>query len=87
MIAPATNAGVIKNAKHPNAGYLFTVFLASPEAQRIWQQYRGESSAFVLGTPAYEYAQRRKMVYMTQDKAEMINRLTTDYGRVLGFTQ
>ena len=87
VIAPATNAGVIKNAKHPNAGYLFSVFLTSPEAQKIWQQYRGESSAFVSGTPAFEYAQRRKMVYMTQDKAEMINRLTTEYGKVLGFTQ
>ena len=87
VIAPATNAGVIKNARHPNAGFLFTVFLTTPEAQKIWQQYRGESSAFVAGTPAYEYAQRRKMVYMTQDKAEMINRLTTEYGKVLGFTQ
>lgn len=87
VIAPATNAGVIKNARHPNAGYLFTVFLTSPEAQRIWQQYRGESSAFVSGTLAYEYAQRRKMVYMTQDRAETINRLTTEYGKVLGFTQ
>lgn len=87
VIAPATNAGVIKNARHPNAGYLFSVFLTTPEAQSIWQYYRGESSAFVPGTPAYEYAQRRKMVYMTQDRAEMINRLTTEYGKILGFTQ
>jgi ABC-type Fe3+ transport system substrate-binding protein len=78
---------VIKGARHPNAGYLFTVFLTSPEAQKIWQQYRGESSAFVPGTAAYEYAQGRKMVYMTQDKGEMINRLTTEYGKLLGFTQ
>ena len=87
VIAPATHAGVIKNARHPNAGRLFNIFLATPEAQKIWQQYRGESSAFVPGTPAYAYAQRRKMVYMTQDRAEMINRLTTEYGKILGFTQ
>jgi ABC-type Fe3+ transport system substrate-binding protein len=87
VIAPATNAGVIKGARHPNAGYLFGVFLTTPEAQNIWQHYRGESSAFVPGTPAYEYAQRRKMVYMTQDRAELINRLTTEYGKLLGFTQ
>jgi ABC-type Fe3+ transport system substrate-binding protein len=86
VIAPATNAGVIKNARHPNAGYLFTVFLTTAEAQKIWQQYRGESSAFVPGTPAHEYAQRRKMVYMTQEHAELINRLTTEYGKVLGFS-
>lgn len=87
VIAPATNAGVIKNARHPNAAYLFSVFLTTPEAQNIWQQYRGESSAFVPGTPAYEYAQRRKMVYMTEDRAESINRLTTEYGKILGFTR
>lgn len=86
VIAPATNAGVIKNARHPNAGYLFTVFLTSPEAQKIWQHYRGESSAFVSGTPAHEYAQKRKMVYMTQERAELINRLTTEYGKMLGFS-
>ena len=87
VIAPATNAGVIKGARHPNAGYLFSVFLTTPEAQNIWQHYRGESSAFVPGTPAHEYAQRRKMVYMTQDRADLINRLTTEYGKLLGFTQ
>ena len=87
VIAPATNAGVIKGARHPNAGHLFTVFLTSPEAQKIWQQYRGESSAFVAGTPAYEYAQRKKMVYMTQDWAEMVNRLTIEYGKILGFAK
>jgi hypothetical protein len=27
------------------------------------------------------------MVYMTQDRAELINRLTTEYGKVVGFTQ
>ena len=57
------------------------------EAQNIWQHYRGESSAFVPGTPAYEYAQRRMMVYMTEDRAELINRLTIEYGKLLGFTQ
>jgi hypothetical protein len=41
----------------------------------------------VQGTPAYEYAQRRKMVYMTEDRAELINRLTIEYGKLLGFTQ
>lgn len=86
VIAPATNAGVIRNARHPNAGYLFAVFLTTHEAQKIWQQYRGESSAFVTGTPAHEYAQKKQMVYMTQERAELINRLTADYGKLLGFS-
>lgn len=87
VIAPATNAGVIRGTRHPNAAHLFTVFLTTQEAQKIWQHYRGESSAFVPGTPAYEYAQRRKMVYMAQDQAEMVNRLTMEYGKILGFTK
>ncbi len=58
VIAPATNAGVIKNARHPNAGNLFAVFLTTPDAQKIWQQYRGESSAFIPGTRAHDFARR-----------------------------
>jgi hypothetical protein len=43
------------------------------------------SSAFVPGTPAYRYAQGKKVLYMTQDQAEMVDRLTREYGKILGF--
>ena len=44
-----------------------------------------DSSAFVPGTTAYKYAQGRKVLYMAQDKAEMVERLTIEYTKILGF--
>lgn len=85
VISPAYNAGVLRGARHPNAGYLFAAFLTTLEAQQIWEKYNGLSSALVPGTPAYRYAQGKKVLYMTQDQAESVDRLTREYGKILGF--
>ena len=85
VISPTVNAGVLKGARHPNAGHLFAVFLTTHEAQEIWEKHQGQTSAFVVGTPAYKYAQGRKVLFMAQDQAEMVDRLTREYGRILGF--
>ncbi|MBI2089065.1 MAG: extracellular solute-binding protein [Deltaproteobacteria bacterium] len=85
VISPAYHAGVVKGARHPNAGHLFTAFLTTPEAQEIWGKYGGQTSAFVPGTPAYRYVQGKKVLYMTQDQAGMVDRLTREYGKILGF--
>lgn len=85
VISPSYNSGVLKGARHPNVAHLFAVFLTTPEAQEIWEKYTGMSSAFVPGTPAYRYAQGKKVLYMTQDQAEMVDRLTREYGNILGF--
>jgi iron(III) transport system substrate-binding protein len=85
VISPAYNSGVLKGARHPNVAHLFTVFLTSPEGQEIWEKYTGMSSAFVSGTPAYRYAQGKNVLYMTQDQVEMVDRLTREYGKILGF--
>lgn len=85
--APAYNIGVIKGAAHPNVGHLFAVFMTTPEAQELWEKYSGHTSAFVPGTPAYKFAQKYKMVYMTQDQAAMVDRLTAQYLKILGFTR
>ena len=85
VISPAYNAGVLKGAPHPNAGHLFTVFLTTLEGQEIWEKYTGMSSAFVPGTPANRYAQGKKVLYMTQDQAEMVDRLTREYGKIMGY--
>jgi hypothetical protein len=61
------------------------VFLTTPEGQKIWEKYTGHSSAFVPGTPVYEFAKGKQMVYMTQDQAKMVSRLSKEYGRILGF--
>ena len=85
VISPTFSAGVLKGARHPNAAHLFAVFLTTPEAQQIWEKFLGESSAFVPGTTAYKYAQGKKVLYMNQDQAEMVDRLTREYGKILGF--
>ncbi|MBI2089413.1 MAG: extracellular solute-binding protein [Deltaproteobacteria bacterium] len=85
VISPAYNAGVLKGARHPNAAHLFAVFLTTLEAQEIWEKYGGQTSAFVPGTTAYKYAQGKKVLYMNQDQAEMVDRLTREYGKILGF--
>jgi iron(III) transport system substrate-binding protein len=87
VISPAYNAGVLKGARHPNVGHLFAVFLTTPEGQEIWEKYTGMSSAFVAGTPANRYAHGKKVLYMTQDQAQLVDRLTREYGKILGFTR
>ncbi len=85
VISPAYNAGVVKGAAHPNVGALFALFLTTSEGQKLWEEYGGQSSAFIPGTTAYKYAQGKKVLYMTPEQAEMIDRLSTDYGKILGF--
>lgn len=87
VISPALHAGVLKGALHPNAGHLFTAFLSTPMAQEIWERYEGQSSALIPGTRAYKYAQGKKVLYMTQHQAEMMDRLTLEYGKILGWTK
>ena len=85
VISPSLQVGLLKGARHPNAGYLFAVFLVTPEAQEIWEKYTGQSSAFVSGTPAQKYFQGKKVLYMAQEQAEMVDRLANQYGKILGF--
>jgi iron(III) transport system substrate-binding protein len=85
VVSPAYNSGVPKGAAHPDAGALFSVFLTTTEGQNLWEQYGGQTSAFIPGTTAYKYAQGKKVLYMKQDQAETIDRLSTEYGKMLGF--
>jgi len=84
VISPAYNAGVLKGAQHPNAGHLFAAFLPSPPAQEILEKFGGHTSAFVPGTPAYKFVQGKKTIYLKQENAEMIDRLTGVYGKIFG---
>ena len=86
LLAPAYHAGVPKNAAHPKVAYLMAAYLTTPEAQKIWEKYAGQSSAFIPGTSAYKYVQKKQVVYMSQDQAEMIDRLAREYGKIFGFT-
>lgn len=85
LISPAFHSGVVKGARRPNAGHLFSVFLTTPKAQEIWEKYGGESSAFMRGTKAYTYAQGKQVIYMSEKDAGLVDRLSRDYAGVLGF--
>jgi iron(III) transport system substrate-binding protein len=85
VVSPAYNAGVPKAAAHPNTGALFAVFLTTSEGQSLWEQYGGQTSAFIPGTTAYKLAQGKKMLYMKPEQAEMIDRLSMEYAKILGF--
>jgi hypothetical protein len=36
-------------------------YLTTPEAQKIWEKYAGQSSAFIPGTSAYKYVQGKQV--------------------------
>lgn len=86
LIAPAYHSGVPKNAAHPKVAHLMAAYLTTPEAQKIWEKFAGQSSAFIPGTTAYKYSQNKQVVYMSQDQAETIDRLSREYGKIFGFS-
>ncbi|MGH7829475.1 MAG: hypothetical protein ACREP8_04800, partial [Candidatus Binatia bacterium] len=65
----------------------FVAFMASPEVQEIWEKYTGHSSAYVKGTRAYKFAQGKKVVFMKQNQAELVDKLAREYGKILGFSR
>lgn len=85
VISPAYHAGVLKNAPHPNAGHLMVAFLTSPDGQKLWEKYTGHASAFIPGTSSYNFLQGKQAIFMTQDQAKDISRLSKEYGSILGF--
>jgi len=85
IVSPTYNAGVPRRASHPNVGHLFAIFLTSLEAQAVWEQYNGQTSAFIQGTTAYKYARGKPLLYMNQNQAETVDRIARDYGKILGF--
>ncbi|MBI2359708.1 MAG: extracellular solute-binding protein [Deltaproteobacteria bacterium] len=85
VISPTYHAGVLKGSRHPMAGHLFAAFLTTPEAQQVWERYMGHGSAFVPGTRAHKFVQGKKVLYMTQDQANLVEKLTRIYTKIVGF--
>ena len=85
VISPTYNAGVPKGARHPNVGHLFAVFLTFLEAQEVWEKFNGQTSALIPGTTAYKYAQGKRLLQMTQNQAQTVDKLARQYGKILGF--
>jgi iron(III) transport system substrate-binding protein len=84
VISPAYNAGVLGGAPHPYAGHLFCAFLPTPSAQEVLQKFGGHTSVLVPGTPAHKFVQGKTTIYMKQEHAEMVDRLTRVYGKIFG---
>ena len=85
VISPEYHVGVLKNARHPNVGHLFVAYMASADVQPIWEKYTGHTSAYVPGTTAYKFAQGKQVVYMKQDQAEKVDKISRQIGKILGF--
>ncbi len=85
VIAPAYHAGVIKGATHRHAAHLFSVFLTTSEAQTILEQHTGYGSAVVRGTRTNKFVAGKKVLYMSPEQAESVDRLALEYAKILGF--
>ena len=85
VVSPEYHVGVLKNSAHPNVGHLMAAFMASAEVQPAWQKYTGHTSAYVPGTAAYKFAQGKKVIYMKQDQADKVDKISRQIGKILGF--
>jgi len=85
VVSPEYHVGVLKGAPHPNVGHLFSVFMSTRESQQLWEKHTGHSSAYVPGTKAHKYVQGKQVVYMKPEQAQMVDRLTRQYGKLMGF--
>ena len=85
VVGYTVQAGVLKGARHPNAGHLFAAFLTTPEAQKIMYADFGESLHTVAGTPAYKLVKSRKVVFMTDKDARTVGKLQRKYSEMVGF--
>ena len=45
-----------------------------------------QTSALIPGTPANKYVKGKKVVYLSQDQAETVDRLSREYGKIFGFS-
>jgi iron(III) transport system substrate-binding protein len=67
------SVNMIKGAANPNAARLFTIFLRTPEGQKILRTVRREDSPFVEGSNAYQTvadaraAGKRVLLYTEDD--------------------
>jgi ABC-type Fe3+ transport system substrate-binding protein len=85
VVSPEYHVGVLKNSAHPNVGHLMVAFMASAEVQPAWQKYTGHTSAYVPGTPAYKFVQGKQVLYMKQDQADKVDKISRQIGKILGF--
>lgn len=79
-------AAPLKGARNKNAALLFAAHLLTSEGQAVWFKHQGQSSMFVKGSQAYEFAQKRNVALLEYKFATTrFEELESKYGKLLGF--
>ncbi len=76
---------IYKGAPNRYTAHLFASFLASEQAQKIWEKYNGHASAFIPGSNTYKFFQGKQALFMNQGQAHTVDKLGRQYGKILGF--
>jgi iron(III) transport system substrate-binding protein len=87
VLVTVTGIGALKGANHPNVARLFASFMGSAEAQNLWEKYYGGSSAFLPGTKTYRFLKGKQVVHQGGQDPANIQRLSSLYSKILGFTR
>jgi len=86
LISP-NHIGVLKGSAHPNAGHLFSAFLVTSEAQKLWEKHYGAASAFTAGTRINKFLKGKETIFMGGQDPVVVERLANEYSKILGFTK
>ena len=73
--------GVLKNSAHPNVE-IFCLFWR-PRGRPICISIPPPSLS--SGTDAYKFAQGKQVIYMKQDQADKVDKISRQIGKILGF--
>jgi iron(III) transport system substrate-binding protein len=86
LIATNYVVGLLRGVQHPNLAKLLAVFMTTPEAQTIWDNYVGGTSMYIEGTPMWRYAQGKDYVALdTKYATDQLEPLTEKFGRMVGY--
>jgi iron(III) transport system substrate-binding protein len=85
VVSPEYHVGVLKGSAHPNVGHLMVAFMASADVQPVWKKYTGHTSAYVPGTDAYKFVQGKQVLYMKQEQADKVDKISRQIGKIIGF--
>ncbi len=62
LLLQSLTASPLPASAHPNAAILFAGFLITQEGQQLWQDYAGQSSIHVPGSPSQQLVQGKQYV-------------------------
>ena len=86
VVSPEYHVGVLKNSAHPNVGHL----MVGVHGFRGSSAGRGKSIPVIpplmcLEPTAYKFVQGKQVIYMKQDQADKVDKISRQIGKILGF--